>query len=146
MKILISDDRKCGYIHEKDYHWTKNGEVLMFGQFQTENNRKTNEWSMLGIESRKFTTHIFVRDLPLTKQFYKEMIVDSVEKAMKTSIGNDGVYIVSFGDWGFNFNINDMVDELIQKASVFSDGDKLVCVGRILEKFKENDANITPVP
>lgn len=35
----------------------------MFGQFQTEENRKGNEVSMCGIQSRKFTTHILVKDL-----------------------------------------------------------------------------------
>ena len=135
MKLFIAEDREQGYISDFDYHWCDSEELLMFGQFQTEENRKGNEVSMVGIQSRKFTTHILVKDLDIPRDFFTELVVESVERAMDCVVDELGNYIVDFGEgWGFDFNVNDMVDELIEKASNFEHGDKLICKGRKIWK------------
>jgi diaminopimelate epimerase len=132
MKVLVADNNEQGVFGD-EYHWCNNGDLLMFGEFQTEDNRKGNEISMCGIKERTFTTFITVKDLDISKDFYKELLSESVEKAMLVKINKDGWYYVDFGDdWGFNKNINDHVDELLELAEQFNIGDKLYCRGRKL--------------
>ena len=102
----------------------------MFGQFQLGNGNPT-EVSMCGIKSRAFTTHIIVKDLKISKNFYRELITASVEKAMDCKIDRNGDYEIVMG-WGFHFNINDIMNELLEKASHFDDEQKVRCFGRTL--------------
>ncbi len=133
MKLFVAEKRKQGYISEADYHWCNDNDILMFGQFQTENNRKGNEVSMCGIQSRKFTTHILVKDLEISKEFLLELITESVEKAMNCAVNHDGSYTVNLGgEWNMKFNINELLNELINKAEKFNDSDKVSCKGRVL--------------
>ena len=134
MNVFVSDNREQGYIAPDNYHWCDDGDLLMFGMFQTEENRKGNEVSMCGINSRKFTTHILVKDIDIKKDFYKELLTKSIEKSMNCEIDEDGNFDVDIA-WGFNFNINEIVDELLGKAEQFEDDDKVKCVGRILTKI-----------
>jgi diaminopimelate epimerase len=127
MKVFIADNQNEGKISKNDYHWCNNGEMLMFGQFQIGNGNPS-EVSMCGIQSRKYTTHILVKDLDISKDFYKEILSQSVEKAMNCVINSDGSYEVEMG-FTHKFNINDIVDELITKASQFEDGQKVRCMG-----------------
>lgn len=82
MKVFIADKREQGYVAPDDYHWCDDNDLLIFGLFQSEDNRKGNEVSMCGINSRKFTTHILVKDLDIKKYFYKELITKSTENSM----------------------------------------------------------------
>lgn len=131
MKLFVADTLgKKDKFGEADYHWCDDGDILMFGQFQTEEGRPT-EVSMCGLKSRCFTTHILVKELDITKEFFLELLSDSVEKAMKCKIDRNGDYNVTVG-FEFNFNINDIANELIEKASHFEDGQKVRCYGRNL--------------
>lgn len=130
MKVFVADDIEQGFVNSKDYHWCDNGELLMFGQFQI-GNGNPKEVSMCGTKTRKFTTHIIVKDLKIDRDFYKDVITNSVEKAMQCNIDKLGDYSVIVG-FEMKFNINDIVDELIEKASEFEDGQKLSCFGRTL--------------
>lgn len=138
MKLFVADKRKKGRVSETDYHWCDDGEILMFGQFQTEENRKGNEVSMCGIKSRKFTTHIIVKDLNVSKEFLLELITESVEKAMNCTVNDNGNYSINFGG-GINmeFNINDILNELIDKASKFKDGELATCRGRSITSYNK---------
>jgi len=133
MKVFVADNRERGYVAADDYHWCDDNDLLMFGQFQTEENRKGNEISMCGINGRKFTTHILVKNIDIDKDFYLELITESVEKAMECTIDRDGDYSIDIA-WGFHFNINDVMNELLEKADKFEDGDKVKCIGRKLYK------------
>jgi len=138
MKLFVAEKREQGYISETDYHWCKDDDILMFGQFQTEENRKGNEVSMCGIQSRKFTTHILVKDLGIPKEFLLELITESVEKAMNCVVNEDGSYVVDLGEgWDMKFNINDILTELTDKAEKFEDGEKVICIGRVLKSVGE---------
>jgi diaminopimelate epimerase len=130
MKLFIADTRETGNVSPTDYHWCDNGDLLMFGQFQLGNGNPS-EVGMCGINSRKFTTHILVKDLDIDKDFYKEVITESIEKAMKCKIDRNGDYEIEMG-WGFHFNINDIMNELLDKASKFDVGQKVKCFGREL--------------
>lgn len=137
MKLFIADDKEIGFVSDTDYHWCDNGDILMFGQFQTEDNRKGNEVSMCGINSRKFTTHIVVKELAIERSFLYELVKESVEKAMECKVDENDKYsiYVSNAPHGFLFDVNLLLDELIEKANKFNDGDKVRCVGRKLTKI-----------
>ncbi len=130
MKVFIADSREVGNISPTNYHWCDNGDLLMFGQFQLGNGNPS-EVAMCGINSRKFTTHILIKDLDIDKDFYKEVITESVERAMGCKIDRNGDYEIEMG-WGFHFNINGIMNELIDKASKFDVGQKVKCFGREL--------------
>jgi len=136
MKLFIAEKHKKGYNSKKDYHWANNGEILMFGQFQTANNRqgKGTEFSMCGIKTRKFTTHIIVKETDKTKEEIFNMILDSIEKSMKCKVNYDGTYKIDLGGFVMDGNINDIFSELIEKAEQFNDGDKVMCRGRKILK------------
>ena len=130
MKVFVADSRPKGYVNEKDYHWCDDNELLMFGQFQLGNGNPS-EVSMCGIQSRKFTTHIVVKDMDIDKDFYRELLTESVEKAMCCEIDRNGNYEIEMG-FSHHFNINDIMNELLEKASHFEDGKKVKCFGRTL--------------
>lgn len=137
MKLFVADTLgKKGKFGEGDYHWCDDGDILMFGQFQSEKGRPT-EVSMCGVNLRTFTTHILVKDLNITKEFLLEILSDSIEKSMKCKIDRNGDYKVTVG-FEFAFNINDIADELIEKASYFEDGQKVRCYGRKLTAYAES--------
>lgn len=130
MKVFVADSRKKGNISDTDYHWCDDNDLLMFGQFQMGNGNPL-EVSMCGIQSRKFTTHSFVKDMQIDRDYYKELISESTESSMNCEIGKDGKYTVIMGK-EFTFNINDQIEELLEKASHFKDGEKVKCFGRTL--------------
>lgn len=130
MKVFVADTINKGFFGKDDYQWCDSEELLMFGQFQL-GKGNSSEVSMCGTKTRKFTTHIMVKDLNITKDFYKEIITKSVEIAMKCKIDSFGSYVVRIG-FDMKFNINDIIDELLEKASKFEDGQKLYCKGRDL--------------
>ena len=130
MKVFVADIIKKGYISSTDYHWCDDNDLLMFGQFQLGNGNPS-EVSMCGVSNRKFTTHIIVKDLDIDKNFYLELLTDSIENAMQCKIDRNGDYEIEMG-WDFHFNVNDIMNDLLEKASKFEDGQKLKCFGRIL--------------
>lgn len=133
MKLFIADTRERGRKTDTDYHWCDDGDILMFGQFQSEEGRPS-EIAMCGIKSRCFTTHILVKDLKITREFFLELLSDSIEKSMKCKVERNGDYKVTIG-FEFAFNINDIANELIEKANKFEDGQKVRCYGRKLYKL-----------
>lgn len=137
MKLFVADKINKGYTSKIDYNWCDNDEILMFGQFQVGNGNPT-EVSMCGIKSRKFTTHIIVKDLDVPKDFVLELITESIEQSMNCAVNNDGSYTVELGD-GFDmkFNINDTLNELLEKASKFKDSEKVICRGRDVYHLEE---------
>jgi hypothetical protein len=134
MKLFVADKAEQGYVSATDYHWCDNGDLLMFGQFQIDNNNPS-QVSMCGINSRKFTTHIVVKNVLISKDFYRELLTDSIEKSMNCKIDRNGDYSIDIA-WGFHFNVNEIMKELIEKASQFEVGDKIKCFGRKLTKIE----------
>jgi hypothetical protein len=130
MKVFVSQTREKGNNSPTDYHWCDNNELLMFGQFQLGNGNPS-EVAMCGIKTRKFTTHILVKDMNIDVEFYRELLTESVEKAMNCVIDRNGNYEIEVG-FSHHFNINDIMNELLEKASRFDDGQKLMCFGRTL--------------
>jgi len=135
MKVFIADRRKRERISKIDYHWCDDNDLLMFGQFQGDKENPS-EVGMCGIKSRRFTTHIYIKEIEIDKTFYKEMIIDSIEHSMNCSIDEDGDYGVEVG-FQHQFNVNNIIEELLEKANKFSDGQKVTCLGRILTKTKK---------
>lgn len=134
MKVFIAETKEKGYNSATDYHWCDDNDLLMFGQFQLGNGNPS-EVAMCGIQSRKFTTHILVKDMKIDKDFYRELITESVEKAMGCKIDRNGNYEIEVG-FSHHFNINDIMNELLEKANCFSDGGKVKCFGRTLSAME----------
>ena len=130
MKVFVAEKREKGYSSPIDYHWCDDDDLLMFGQFQLGNGNPS-EVAMCGINSRRFTTHILVKDINIDRDFYKELITESVENAMGCKINRDGNYDIEVG-FSMHFNINDIMNELLEKASHFEDNQKVKCFGRTL--------------
>lgn len=137
MKVFVADSCKHGYNSPTDHHWCDNDELLMFGQFQSGNGNPS-EISMCGIQSRKFTTHIVVKDMNIDKKFYLELLIESIEKAMGCKIDKNGNYEINIG-FIHSFNINNIMNELLQKAEYFEDGQRVRCFGRELNILEENN-------
>lgn len=131
MKVFIADTKPKGYISSTDYHWCDDNDLLMFGQFQLD---KPHNISMCGILSRKFTTHIIVKDLNINKDFYRELLTESVQKAMECSIDENGNYEIDMG-FSHKFNIEDIMNELLEKANQFQNNQKVKCNGRTLSAY-----------
>lgn len=127
MKVFVAEEREQSYISSTDYHWSHNNELLMFGQFQLGNGNPS-EVSMCGIGSRKLTTHIIIKDLNISKEYYKELITGSVELAMDCIVDNEGNYEIDMGGV-HKFNINIIICDLLKQASKFYDGEKVKCFG-----------------
>ena len=135
MKVFIAESREKGYIESNDgkimnYHWCENGELLMFSHFQL-NNGNPSAIGMCGTNSHKFTTYIVVKDLKISKEFYKELLIDSIEKSMNCVIDENGNFGITVG-FELNFNINTLMNELLDKASKFEDNQQVRCIGREL--------------
>lgn len=130
MKVFVADKKEKGYYSPTDYHWCDDNDLLMFGQFQLGSGNPS-EVSMCGINSRKFTTYILVKDLDIPVDFYKELLTKSIENSMNCKIDENGNYEVKVG-FSMQFNINDIINELLEKANKFNDGDKVKCFGREL--------------
>lgn len=130
MKVFTADAIEKGYSSPTDYHWCDNNDLLMFGQFQLDNKNQSGV-SMCGISSRKYTTHILVKDINIDDVFYKELITGSIERAMNCKIDMDGNFDVNIG-FIMHFNVDDIVDELLEKASCFECNKKIKCLGRTL--------------
>ena len=133
MKVFVADMKKRGCVSSTDYHWCDNNDLLMFGQFQLGNGNPS-EIYMVGINSRKGTTHIIVKDMNINRDFYRELLAESIEKAMNCKINRNGNYVIDMA-WGFHFNINDIMEELLEKAKPFKNNQKVKCFGRTLTKI-----------
>lgn len=101
MNVFVADNKKIGYLSEDNYHWCDNGDILMFGLFH-----KDDDISMCGINSRKFTTNIVVKDLKISYDFFVELIRESIERSMETKINESGDFIVDVG-FEMDFNLYD---------------------------------------
>ena len=142
MKLFVAEKREKGYVSELDYHWCEDDEILMFGEFQTEDNRIGKDVSMCGIQSRRFTTHILVKDLDIPKDYILELITESVEKSMNCEVNEDGSYVVELSEaFRCKFNINDTLTELTDKAEKFEVGEKVICRGRVITRTMFNKKN-----
>ena len=131
MKVFVaSDSQEKGSFSDNSYHWCESGEILMFGLFQIEEDKDVNNNSMCGIQSRKFTTFIEVKNLKISKEFYRELIKESIETSFETKIDDKGNFQVDFTSSKyknpvFAFNIHVLIEELIEKARKFKNGDKI---------------------
>ena len=132
MKVFVAESREKGRYSSADYHWCNDGELLMFGAF-TQENPKPSDIRMFGIETRKGTTYITVKDINIGKDTYRQKIKDSIEKAFQCTVDKNGDYIIDIG-WEFTFNIDEHMNELFKDAKRFEEGDQLNCYGKTLYK------------
>lgn len=118
MKVFVADSKKTGYVSKNNYHWCKNNELLMFSLFSN-----STDISMCGLESRKATTHILVKDINIDKKSYEELVTKCVEDSMNRKIDKK--------------DIDNLVNELLEKASHFEDGQSVKCIGRKVMPYQK---------
>jgi hypothetical protein len=115
MKFFVADIAPFGQRSDEDFHWVKSGEILIYPFFQ-----KHNDNSLLGISSLKFTTHITVKTIDIPEQFFKELVYTSFcEMQEKKELEFSEIE-----------EINNICKDLLEKASCFNDGDKVVVYGK----------------
>ena len=122
MKVFVAEPGEIGKVNNTDYKWCEDKELLMFGMFQLGNGNPS-EISMCGFDTRKFTTHITVKDLDLSRIVYENFYKNSVNTISKSKIDSE--------------SLKELVDELLEKAAVFENNEKVTCEGRTLYSIKE---------
>lgn len=141
MKVFVAPYPGINYISDLKYNWCNENEILTFGLFQTEAGTPS-EISMCGINSRKFTTDIEIKNLDIDKQFYTELIKNSIENSMDCVIDDyTGNFEIEVG-FPMSFNLFKMIEELIEKANEFQIGDIVKCYGRNLIKTTEKEKQL----
>lgn len=123
MKLFVAESRPIGRISDTAYHWTYNGEILMFQTFKGDPNKNI---SMCGIRSQKFTTFIQVKELDVSPEFVYELMTEAVEKSKQCVVEDDGKYTVGLGEgWDMTFNLKVQFMELVMLAAKFEDGQQV---------------------
>ena len=118
MKILLAKRIKKPL--PTDYFFAKDGEMVMFGLFQT---NKKSDISMCGIQTRKFSTTMEVKEVKMDKAMHFDLLKESIERSFNVRVKDE-----------FKFNLYELQEELIKKGSKFSEGDIIRCKGRKLYK------------
>jgi hypothetical protein len=99
---------------------------------------------MIGITSGLFTHFVKVEELNIDRGLICEIIKNAVEERYKAKFKGESQFeVMSY----FRYDLNEIVDELIEKASKFEVGDLLEVEGRELKKAaitdEQNDKVIT---
>lgn len=129
MKILVATSQ--GKWITSDVFECNEGEIVIFPLFQSLWNLNKDEIYMHGIESHKRTTTVTIKDIKIPLSFYKELITESIESQYKVYIEKDGSFTIS----EMILNVNDIVNELLEKCEEFKIGDLIKIDGRQLYRF-----------
>jgi hypothetical protein len=120
MKILVSHNP------EEEHNVATNGELVMFSLYQ-----KSEDSSMIGITSGLFTHFVKVEYLKIDKDLIYSILKEVVEERYKAKFkGENEFEVMSY----FRYDLNEIVDELIEQASKFEVGDILEVEGKELKK------------
>ena len=115
MKLFVADTAPFGQRSDDDFHWVKSGEILIYPLQQ-----KHNDNSLVGITSLQFTTHVVVKEINISKDFFEELVCESFcEKLEKKQLEVPELE-----------EILSICKDLIEKAECFNDGDKVVVYGK----------------
>lgn len=127
MKVFLQNNNGViGFVSETCYNWCIAGELLYMSPFQLQSNPSA--VSLTGITSKKYTTEIIVKDLDITRQFFKELVSDCIQQCFNCDIIDDE-FEVTIG-FALRFNINKICDDILDLANQFNDGDIVECRGR----------------
>lgn len=129
MKVLVATDK--GKWITSDILECEEGEIVIFPLFQSLWNINKDEIYMEGIITHKRTTTITVKDIKIPFYFYKELIKESIESKHKVWIEDDGSFILN----DINLNLDDIINELLDKCGEFRVGDIIKVDGRQLYRF-----------
>ena len=88
---------------------------------------------MCGIQTRKFSTTMEVKEVKMDKAMHFDLLKESIERSFNVRVKEDGVFRITVG-FEFKFNLYELQEELIKKGSKFSEGDIIRCKGRKLYK------------
>jgi hypothetical protein len=122
MKIFVAEKCNQGKISENNFHWTDDNDIVFFCIY---NNHLFNSDAMCGINSLKFTTHVKVSDININREFYKELIQQALEIVIGHKFDSENNIRFNAMDYEYIINIDDFIDNLLQCASKFKNGDKI---------------------
>ena len=133
MKIFVSDSGGKRKISDEDYQFTDNQEPLRFGLFSLPRLMGLNENivnDMYGMRTDCATNHIYVKDVDKTREEYYDLLKTDVKSFAVKDPSKTDEYIISFCGEIVTFNLTEQIDELLQKASLFNDGERVRVKGR----------------
>ena len=129
MKILLAKRIKKPL--PTDYFFAKDGEMVMFGLFQT---TKKSDISLRGVQTGKFSTTMEVKNVNMDKDMHYNILKESIERTFKVKVKTDGIFRVEVVRTEFKFDLREIQNELIKKSNKFAEGDIIRCKGRKLYK------------
>lgn len=115
MKLFVADTAPFGQRSDDDFHWVKSGEILIYPIQQ-----KHNDNSLLGITSLQFTTHIVVKEINISKDFFEELVYNCFCERLE-------IKELRFPELE---EILSICKDIMEKAACFNDGDKVVVYGK----------------
>jgi hypothetical protein len=130
MKIIVAT--KEGKWLSSDITDCDEGEIVIFPVSQSEWNLNKEEIFMIGVTSETLTSSVTIKNIKIPIDFYKELIINFIEKKYRTYIEPNGKFKVN----DVTYNLNDIVDELLELSSKYKEGDILKIDGRHFTKFK----------
>jgi hypothetical protein len=129
MKVFVATDK--GDWLDSDVLECENDEIVIFPLFQSLYNINKDEIYMQGITTKKVTTTVTIKNLKIPFDYYKELIKESIESEHKIYIDDDGYFKVN----DVRFDLNEIIDELIDKCNEFKIGDIIKIDGKQLYAF-----------
>jgi hypothetical protein len=132
MLVLVAT--KQGQRYPKDIFECKEGEIVRFGLKQTKTNRSGKEITMRGIYSQMETTTVTVVDMNIDEEFYYEMILEGIEEEFQIKVNKDGRFIININGNNHEFNLKEIVINLLHSARLAGIGNVLRIDGRNLLK------------
>ncbi len=138
MKLFVAQTGDI--FHKSDYCFNEAtlGELLIIPVFQ-QGFCSLNEYTMVGCNSLKKTTQILVKNIDMSYRFLTEIIHDSYTKLYNTKVDSTtGCFDILLSkdlDWYIPANMLEDIDELLDKAKCFADGQQVALNGRTFYDF-----------
>lgn len=114
MLVLVAT--KQGQRYPKDIFDCEEGEIVRFGLKQTKTNRSGREITMRGIHSQKETTTVTVVDMKIDEEFYYELIMQGIEEEFNIRVNKDSRFIIDINGNKHEFNLKEIVINLLHSA------------------------------
>lgn len=120
MLVLVAT--KQGQRYPKDIFECEEGEIVRFGLKQTKTNRSGREITMRGIFSQGETTTVAVVDMKIDEEFYYELILQGLEEEFGIKISKDSRFIIDINGNKHEFNLKEIVINLLHVARQAGNG------------------------
>jgi hypothetical protein len=139
MKLFVAQTGDIFHKNDTCFNEANLGEILIIPVFQ-QGFGSLNEYTMIGCNTLKKTTQISVKNFDnMSKHFLTEIIHDTYTKLYNTKVdkitGWFDILISKDLDWQIPANMFEDIEELIDKAKCFADGQQVGLSGRTFYGF-----------